>query len=96
VTRRSRLLRCVSRGPRDRAAQRGGLRLHGKRSRPPRGEHLVPRPWGAVDRAGLVRAGCLGFSADGRCAACDSPCAGVFEAGPGSWGSRRMPVSMQK
>jgi pyruvate formate lyase activating enzyme len=31
---------------------------------------------------------------DGVCAACGTPVAGVFEALPGSWGSRRQPVRM--
>jgi pyruvate formate lyase activating enzyme len=30
--------------------------------------------------------------AEGRCAACGEPIAGVFEARPGEWGSRRLPV----
>jgi pyruvate formate lyase activating enzyme len=30
----------------------------------------------------------------GRCAACGTPCAGVFETEPGSWGARRMPVRL--
>ncbi|MGZ6980475.1 MAG: AmmeMemoRadiSam system radical SAM enzyme [Acidimicrobiia bacterium] len=31
---------------------------------------------------------------DGCCASCGARCAGVFEAGPGRWGSRRQPVRM--
>ncbi|MBI3515381.1 MAG: AmmeMemoRadiSam system radical SAM enzyme, partial [Proteobacteria bacterium] len=31
---------------------------------------------------------------DGACAACGAPCAGVFAAAPGSWGSRRQPVRL--
>jgi len=38
--------------------------------------------------------GTWGLTADGRCARCGTPCAGVFEARPGTWGSRRMPVGM--
>jgi len=34
------------------------------------------------------------LSPDGACAHCATPCAGVFEDGPGSWGSRRLPVRM--
>ena len=30
----------------------------------------------------------------GRCRACGTPCAGVLEAQPGSWGSRRRPVRL--
>jgi pyruvate formate lyase activating enzyme len=30
----------------------------------------------------------------GGCAACGAPCAGVFEAGPGGWGARRLPVRL--
>lgn len=32
------------------------------------------------------------LDAQGRCLRCQTPCAGVFEAQPGSWGSRRQPV----
>ncbi len=31
---------------------------------------------------------------DGRCAECGTAVAGVFESGPGSWGSRRLPVRL--
>jgi len=34
------------------------------------------------------------LTADGRCAACATPCAGVFDGRPGDWGSRRMPVRL--
>ncbi len=30
---------------------------------------------------------------DGRCRACGTPCAGVFEAKPGTWGRKRRPLS---
>jgi len=33
---------------------------------------------------------------DGRCARCGTVCAGVFEARPGSWGARRMPVRLSE
>jgi pyruvate formate lyase activating enzyme len=31
---------------------------------------------------------------DGACSACGTRCAGVFEGNPGTWGSRRLPVTM--
>jgi pyruvate formate lyase activating enzyme len=34
-------------------------------------------------------------SAPGRCRACGTPCAGVFDAVPGRWGRRRRPVEVQ-
>ncbi len=34
------------------------------------------------------------LSAQGSCAACGAPCAGHFEAAPGSWGQRRQPVRL--
>ncbi len=34
------------------------------------------------------------LSADGHCQACGTPCAGVFEAQPGDWGARRMPIRL--
>jgi pyruvate formate lyase activating enzyme len=30
----------------------------------------------------------------GRCPSCGATCAGVFEASPGAWGSRRLPVRL--
>ena len=35
-----------------------------------------------------------GLTADGNCAACGTPCAGVFAATPGRWGARRRPVRL--
>ena len=46
-----------------------------------------------IERAGYDL-GHWGLDQQGRCAACASPCAGVFEARPGQWGSRRMPVRL--
>jgi pyruvate formate lyase activating enzyme len=34
------------------------------------------------------------LTADGKCDACGQRCAGVFDASPGRWGSKRVPVSM--
>jgi pyruvate formate lyase activating enzyme len=34
------------------------------------------------------------LDAEGRCVACGTPCAGVFEPEPGNWGARRMPVRL--
>jgi pyruvate formate lyase activating enzyme len=34
------------------------------------------------------------LDADGRCRACGTVCAGVFEARPGQWGARRQPVRL--
>jgi pyruvate formate lyase activating enzyme len=31
---------------------------------------------------------------DGTCESCGTPCAGVFEAAPGTWGGRRVPVRL--
>ncbi len=38
--------------------------------------------------------GAWGLAAGGRCAQCGTPCAGVFEAEPGRWGARRLPVRL--
>jgi pyruvate formate lyase activating enzyme len=35
-----------------------------------------------------------GLDDAGRCRACGVPCAGVFEASPGTWGARRLPVRL--
>ena len=49
------------------------------------GALLIERDWYNLGHWGLDGAG--------RCAACGTPCAGVFESRPGSWGSRRRPVA---
>ncbi|HXW26254.1 MAG TPA: AmmeMemoRadiSam system radical SAM enzyme [Xanthobacteraceae bacterium] len=36
------------------------------------------------------------LTADGRCAACGTPCAGVFEERPGAWGRRRRRVVVEE
>jgi pyruvate formate lyase activating enzyme len=46
-----------------------------------------------IERAGYDL-GRWGLDAQGRCAACGTACAGVFESKPGNWGSRRMPVRL--
>jgi pyruvate formate lyase activating enzyme len=35
------------------------------------------------------------LTADGRCTACGTPCAGVFEGPPGTWGRRRRPIGVR-
>jgi pyruvate formate lyase activating enzyme len=50
------------------------------------GALLIERDW--------YRLGHWGLDAEGRCAACGTPCPGVFEAHPGDWGSRRQPVTI--
>ena len=49
------------------------------------GALLVERDWYRLGRWGLN---------DGRCGSCGTICAGVFEAEPGSWGGRRLPVRL--
>ena len=51
------------------------------------GALLIERDW--------YRLGHWGLDEQGRCAACGTPCAGVFEARPGTWGSRRLPVEIR-
>ena len=36
-----------------------------------------------------------GLSKTGACQQCGTPCAGVFDAVPGAWGAKRLPVRMQ-
>ncbi|ADE16625.1 Radical SAM domain protein [Nitrosococcus halophilus Nc 4] len=50
------------------------------------GHLLIGRDWYSLSNWGLT--------AEGRCQRCDTPCAGVFEAVPGTWGARRMPVRL--
>ncbi|MGZ5329391.1 MAG: AmmeMemoRadiSam system radical SAM enzyme, partial [Actinomycetota bacterium] len=35
-----------------------------------------------------------GLDQAGRCRGCGTPCPGVFEASPGTWGERRRPVRL--
>ena len=49
-------------------------------------EKLIGRDWYVL--------GDWNLDADGRCAQCGTPLAGVFEARPGHWGARRQPVQM--
>jgi pyruvate formate lyase activating enzyme len=46
-----------------------------------------------VGRDGYVITG-WGLDAQGRCARCATPCAGVFEPRPGDWGAKRLPVRL--
>ncbi len=50
------------------------------------GERLIERRQYALSRWRL--------DAGGVCAACGTPCAGVFAAQPGQWGARRLPVRL--
>ncbi|MDP8977234.1 MAG: AmmeMemoRadiSam system radical SAM enzyme [Actinomycetota bacterium] len=47
---------------------------------------LVERDWYAL--------GAYRLTDDGRCRRCGTPCRGVFEAAPGGWGRRRLPVRL--
>jgi len=49
---------------------------------------LIGRDWYLLTRWNLT--------ADGACAACGTVCAGVFEAGPGRWGPKRMPIVLRQ
>jgi pyruvate formate lyase activating enzyme len=51
------------------------------------GQKLIGRNWYVLTAWNLT--------ADGHCNACGTPCAGVFEAHPGTWGSRRLPVRLK-
>ncbi|MEA3501499.1 MAG: AmmeMemoRadiSam system radical SAM enzyme [Actinomycetota bacterium] len=46
-----------------------------------------------IERSGY-RLGEWGLDSGGRCEACGTTCAGVFEPKPGRWGSRRLPIRM--
>ena len=50
------------------------------------GERVIGRDWYVLTAWSL--------DADGRCRRCGAPCAGVFEAEPGDWGARRVPVRL--
>ena len=50
------------------------------------GTRLIGRDWYEITAWHLTP--------EGTCEACGTQCAGVFDAQPGSWGQRRMPLSM--
>jgi pyruvate formate lyase activating enzyme len=50
------------------------------------GELLIGRDWYVLSDWNLTT--------DGKCAACGTPCAGVFEARPGNWGAKQQPVRL--
>jgi len=50
------------------------------------GARLIGRDWYVLTDWALA--------ADGRCASCGTPLAGVFEPRPGDWGPRRLPVRL--
>ena len=52
------------------------------------GERLIGRDGYELGEWNLERGG--------ACRSCNTPCAGVFEAEPGRWGSRRMPVRLRE
>ena len=52
------------------------------------GELLIERDW--------YELGTWNLTADGCCRFCATPCAGVFEATPGTWGARRLPVHLAR
>ncbi|MGH9460817.1 MAG: AmmeMemoRadiSam system radical SAM enzyme, partial [Vicinamibacteria bacterium] len=51
------------------------------------GKRLVGRDWYVL--------GDWNLTDEGRCRNCGTPCAGVFEGRPGSWGARRLPVRLR-
>ena len=51
------------------------------------GERLIGRDWYVLSDWNLTEQGCCRF--------CDEPCAGQFEASPGTWGARRLPVRLR-
>lgn len=51
------------------------------------GTRLIGRNWYVLTEWNLT--------ADGRCATCHAPCAGLFEAKHGTWGAARVPVRLK-
>ncbi|MFQ5487612.1 MAG: AmmeMemoRadiSam system radical SAM enzyme [Gammaproteobacteria bacterium] len=51
------------------------------------GKRLIGRDWYVLSEWNLTP--------EGHCRFCDTPCAGVFESQPGTWGARRMPVRLK-
>ncbi len=51
------------------------------------GQRVIGRDWYVLSEWHL--------DAQGRCEYCGTPCAGVFEAAPGDWGAKRVPVRLR-
>ena len=51
------------------------------------GQRLIGRDWFVLTEWNLT--------ADGHCTRCNTPCPGRFQAAPGRWGSRRVPVRLR-
>jgi pyruvate formate lyase activating enzyme len=51
------------------------------------GQRLIGRDWYVLSEWNLTP--------EGACNACGTPCAGVFDGPPGSWGARRVPVRLR-
>jgi pyruvate formate lyase activating enzyme len=52
------------------------------------GQLLIGRDWYQLSDWNLTP--------QGTCNQCGTPCAGIFEASPGQWGSKRMPVNLHR
>ena len=52
------------------------------------GERLIGRDWYLITAWNLT--------GNGHCASCGTPCEGVFDGPPGTWGGRRLPVRMSE
>jgi pyruvate formate lyase activating enzyme len=48
------------------------------------GQTLIARDWYTLETWSLTDDGC--------CASCGTPCAGIFDGPPGTWGAKRLPV----
>jgi pyruvate formate lyase activating enzyme len=51
------------------------------------GKMLIGRDWFVLSDWDL--------SDDGRCLSCGTPCSGVFDGPPGTWGAKRQPVRLR-
>jgi len=77
-------------------ARRHGLRyVYTGNVHDPEGQSTVCHACGAtlIGRDGYLLS-TWGLDEKGRCNRCTTPCAGVFEAQPGEWGPRRLPVRL--
>jgi pyruvate formate lyase activating enzyme len=52
------------------------------------GEELIVRDWYKIEDWTLNQ--------DGKCPKCNTVCAGIFDATPGNWGSKRVPVQLNQ
>ncbi|MBF8273324.1 MAG: amrS [Magnetococcales bacterium] len=65
--------------------------------------NIIDRQWGStychkcdqrlIERSGYIL-GAWHLDSQGHCPSCQTPCRGIFESKPGTWGARRLPIKV--